>query len=108
MEKKWLYDSPFNWELVSDPSKPIEGFQLPRDLWMKLNRLHTGQGKCLDCLFKWNLTSSPLFDCGHGSQTMAHIVCSCQLRRFCGDYAEFCKALSQREIDWIRCLDLNL
>ena len=26
--KKWLYDSPFNWELVSDPSTPIEGLQL--------------------------------------------------------------------------------
>ena len=92
---------------MSDPSTPIEGFQLPRDLWVKLNRLCTGQGKCLDCLFKWNLSSSLLCDCGHGSQTMAHII-SCPLRRFFGDYAELCKASSQRAIDWIRCLDLNL
>ena len=27
--KKWLYDSPFNWELMSDAPTPIEGFQLP-------------------------------------------------------------------------------
>ena len=108
MEKKWLNEIPFNYEIITDPTLPINGFKLDRDIWVKLNRLRTGHGRSLDCLFKWNLTSSPLCDCGLSIQTMAHIIFSCPLRRFNGDYEELCKVSTERAIHWIKCLDLRL
>ena len=106
--EKWSYDSPFNCELINDPTLPVEGFNLDRDIWVKVNRIRSGHGRCFDCLYKWIIKSSPVCHCGLGNQTMAHIVCSCPLRRFSGDYNELCKISSQRAMDWLRCLDLNL
>ena len=103
-------ETPFNYEKISDPTLPVRGFKFERDIWVKLNRIRTEQhGRCFDYLFKWNLMiSSPICDSGLGYQTMAHIVCSCSLRRFKGDYMESCKVYSQRAVDWLKCLDLRL
>ena len=69
--EKWSLQTPFNYEIIFDPTLPEKGFQFERDIWVKLNRIHTGHGRCFDCLFKWNLISSPICDCGFGNQTMA-------------------------------------
>ena len=106
--EKWLNETPFNYEIITDPTLPINESKLDRDIWVKLNRLRAGHGRCLDCLFKWNLTSSPLCVCGLCIQTMAHIICSYPLRRFNGVYQELCKVSTERAIHQIKCLDLRL
>jgi hypothetical protein len=77
--ERWSYDSLFNFELINDPTL---GFDLDRDIWVKVNRIRSGHGRCFDCLYKWNIISSPVCDCCLGNQIMALIVCSYPLRRF--------------------------
>ena len=50
--EKWLYDTPFNYEIITDSTLPKNAFKLDRDIWVKLNCFRTGHGRCLDYLFK--------------------------------------------------------
>ena len=74
--EKWSLQTPFNYEIIFDPTLPEKGFQFERDIWVKLNRIRTGHASIvyLNGIF---LISSPTCDCGLGNQTMAHVVCSC-------------------------------
>lgn len=103
----WTQSAVFNCELIDDPANVPGGFNLERKIWVKLNRLRTGHGKCNHCLARWG-SGSPECDCGGVDQTMAHIVLNCPLRQFQGSFLELSNAESRRAIDWLLNLDLEL
>ena len=43
--EKWSLQTPFNYEIISDPTLPVKGFQFERDIRVKLNRTRTGHGR---------------------------------------------------------------
>ena len=106
--ERWDETSICNYELLADPTAKPGGFDLPRAAWTKLNRLRTGHGRCMSCMYKWGLAASPACDCGAIDQSMCHIVMSCPLRRFSGTLQELSDAVSSRSIDYLMCLDLSL
>jgi len=69
----WIDLSVFNHEFVIDPTKKLNGFDLPRKYWIALNRVRTCQSCCNYCLFKWNVGDSPFCDCGQVDQIIPHI-----------------------------------
>lgn len=106
--ERWTDSSPCNYHLCMDPTLKPGGFLLSRIAWCRLNRIRTGHGRCNSCLFKWNMTDSPACDCGCAEQTMGHIISSCPLRRFFGSLEELSDAETDRAVDYLMCLDLNL
>ena len=48
-----------NKHLVSDPTLPVPGINLPRQQWTTLNRFRTGHGPCLASLHKWGSSPTP-------------------------------------------------
>lgn len=103
----WSAENVQNAFLVADPNVALPGMQLSRRLWITLNRFRTGHGRCAYMLFKWNLLSSPVCDCGHNEQTMLHIVNDCHLRKFFGGLDEL-SGLSSDALVWLNNLDLFL
>jgi hypothetical protein len=81
---------------------------LYRKLWVTLNRLRTHQGRCNKCVFKWGVIDDPSCDCGASEQSICHIVCFCPLRRFNGTFEELFNLRSERAMDWLTTLDINL
>ena len=106
--ERWDLGSVSNYHLIEDPTIRVGGFDLPRLAWTRLNRLRTGHGKCKSCLFKWGLADSPACDCCAYDQTMCHIINNCPLRRFVGSTEELSAANSNRAVDYLMCLDLNV
>ena len=64
----------FNNEWIDDPTVQVNGFDLPRKLWVQLNRIRTAYGRCNAFLYKLKVSGSPKFDCGATEQTIPHIV----------------------------------
>ena len=62
-------------------SDPDPGSDLPRQTWVKLNRLHTGVGRSNADMWRWCLSRSPACDCGADQQTANHIITECPLYR---------------------------
>lgn len=91
-----------------DPTEKVSGYNLPRKLWSKLNRLRTGQGRCASCLFLWNFISSPACDCGEDQQTMIHISDHCPIRSFNGGITELNRLELESAFSWLENLDLDL
>jgi len=54
---------------------------LPRRAWIRLNRLRTGVGRFLSCLYKWGMASSTACECGAEEQTVDHVVLQCPIHR---------------------------
>ena len=81
---------------------------MKRKEWVTLNRIRTHQGRCNACLFKWKVVDAPGCDCGAVSQTVAHIVLFCPLRRYTGTFEELCNQTTQRAKDYIYNLDILL
>lgn len=69
---------------VSDPNKEPPGFNDQRKIFVTLNRIRTGVGRCNYNLCKWGYQTSACCDCGAPAQTVAHIVKECPRRRFSG------------------------
>jgi len=80
----WSAGTVHNKDLVSDPTTEVPGYDLPRRLWLRLNRIRTGQGCCAFLLHRWNAIDSPLCQCGE-VQTMKHLVEECSIHRFQGN-----------------------
>jgi len=57
------------------------GMTLPRTAWVRLNRLRTGVGRFRSCLYKWNMASSAVCECGAEEQTVDHVVLQCPTNR---------------------------
>ena len=79
----WDAASVHNKNLINDPTAEVDGYNLPRRTWLRLNRLRTGQGCCAFLLHRWNIIESPLCHCG-AIQTMKHLVEECTIHRFQG------------------------
>ena len=81
--EKWLNAIVPNKQLVSDPTTPLPGFNLPRRKWSMLNRYRSGHGVCAETEHKWGLRDSPNCECGQ-VQSMLHIVEHCPLTKLNG------------------------
>nr|CAI5823688.1 unnamed protein product [Callosobruchus analis] len=84
-----------NCQLVKDPEVrewfekydcDTTGANLDRALWVKLNRIRSGYGRCADYLYKWG--SAPGCECGAPRQTITHIRAECPLLSFQGSWSE--------------------
>ena len=86
----------------------MPGFSLERKAWKNLNRIKTNCGKCNYSLNKWKIIDSPKCNCGANEQTIAHIMCFCPDTFFVDDLLELHKAESDRSIQYLRNLTVNL
>ena len=66
-------------EYVVSPSKCCPGSDLPRQAWVKLNRLRTGIGRLNGDMWRWGLSKSPACDFRGDQQTANHIITECPL-----------------------------
>src|SRR6195952_2869994 len=77
-KSEWSNVEVHNKQLALDPTEKVPGFDLPRKLWCKLNRVRTGHGRCNAMLFKWNAIESPDCEyCPGVPETMMHLVEEC-------------------------------
>lgn len=60
----WQHATVANKQLVADPTVEVKGLELPRRLWLRINRFRTGQGCCADLMQRWKFIESPLCECG--------------------------------------------
>lgn len=102
----WQNVSEANKDIITDPSHEISGQELPRHVWVKLNRIRTGHGCCAYMLHKWNFTDSPNCECG-SIQTMEHIWRDCTIHRFNGSMADIHQATNEA-IQWITNLGVDI
>src|SRR6202012_4301613 len=72
----WQNSTVHNKQLIVDPTIEVNGTDLPRRTWLRLNRIRTGQGCIAFLLHRWNIIESPLCQCGE-VQTMKHLVEEC-------------------------------
>ena len=61
-------------------ARPV-GMGLPREAWVKLNRLRTGVGRFHSSMHKWGLAPSPNCECGASEQTADHVLTACHVHR---------------------------
>lgn len=92
--------------LIPDPTVEVKGLNLPRKIWLRLNRIRTGHGCCADLLNEWGLSDSPMCECGE-VQTMQHLVQSCRIHRFEGGIEEI-NDISADAINWLTNLAINI
>lgn len=92
---------------IQNPTIPLSGFNLPRHLWSRLNRVRVNCGVCADILYKWSWLPSPACDCGADEQTLRHIVNACPIRAYPGNLEDFLD-LTPDALNWITNLDLHI
>ena len=61
-------------------ARPV-GIGLPREAWVKLNRLQTGVGQFHSSMHKWGLAPSPNCECGASEQTADHVLTACSIHQ---------------------------
>ena len=64
-------------EYITSPSRSSPGSDLPRQAWVKLNRLRTGVRRFNADMWRLGLSKSPACDCGADQQTPNHIITEC-------------------------------
>jgi hypothetical protein len=96
-----------NADLVVNPTQLLEGFKLPRQEWVSLNRIRIGHGRCGYSMHQWKLRDNPACDCGNAAQTIQHIVSNSSKRKFEGKMSDFFR-LTSEALDWIATLDIRL
>ena len=90
--------------VISDPSSKPPGFNLPRSVWMKLNRIRCDTGRSASALYQWGWKVSP---CCDGMQTIKHIVQNCPRCAFPGSLENLHEATPEA-IAWLAELDIQL
>ena len=78
----WTSSNLDNGELILEPFVKVPGFDLPREIWTKLNRIRTGHGRCNNTLHLWGSLDDPGCDCGFAIQDIRHIVLQKQFLLF--------------------------
>lgn len=105
--KRWWQDTEVhNKHLIEDVTAEVNGFELPRRSWVRLNRVRTGQGCVAFLLHRWKIIDSPLCQCG-ADQTMEHFVHACPIHRFEGDIHEI-HEVTDRARRWIENLTVDI
>lgn len=99
-KKEWESKDVPNKHLVSDPTLPVPGTNLPRKQWTTLNRFRTGHGPCLASLHKWGSSPTPRCACGE-QQTMQHIIEACPQQRLKGGLVTLHTA-NQEATAWLK------
>ncbi|KAE9521936.1 hypothetical protein AGLY_017670 [Aphis glycines] len=51
----WMAENPDVQNIVTNPTSKQPGFDLPRKIWVTLNRIRTGHGRCNHMMYKWKL-----------------------------------------------------
>lgn len=105
-KKWWDAASVHNKNLINDPTAEVDGYNLPRRTWLRLNRLRTGQGCCAFLLHRWNIIESPLCQCG-AIQTMKHLVEECTIHRFQGTIEDL-HAVTSDAVNWLNNLNVDI
>lgn len=90
-----------------DPTKKPNGFDLPRNLWCRINRLRTGHGCCNYFRYKWGWISSPMCECNLEEQTIEHLVQRCPLHSYPG-ISDDLFALTPGLTEWLRRTDFKV
>ena len=58
---------------IPDTGTHTPGMDLPRTVWVRLNRLHTGVGRFRSYLHKWGMVYSAACECDVEEQTVDHV-----------------------------------
>ena len=106
-EQSWIQGVPPGHDLVTDPTCPQPGFNLPRRQFFTLNRLRCGQARCAESLHRWGVIASPACPCGESHQTTMHIVEECPLTAFPGGLQRLHQA-GHDAVEWLSRLSLKL
>ena len=105
--QSWSDNKPnLNADLTQDPTVRVNGFDLKRNEWTKLNRLRTGHGRSNYLMNKWGLCESAACDCGEPHQTMQHISDCCPLRGFNGGIKEILE-VAPDAVSWLKNSNIN-
>jgi hypothetical protein len=99
-KSRWNKTTAPNKNIMKDPTTPLNGMDLRRDLWCNLNRFRCGTGPCRYMLHKWGYSDSPKCDCGV-DQTMQHILQECPETQFHGGLSEL-HEVTEVAVDWLR------
>lgn len=91
---------------VDNVRTPVLGTDLPRKIWVRLNRIRTEQGRCNELMHRWKFRESPMCDCGTNIQSMQHLILDCQLRSYDGDLEDFIK-MTPEAVAWLESLDVD-
>ena len=59
----------------------LQGADLPRKQWVKLNRLRCGTARVGDTLKLWGAQESATCACGHTTQSAQHVVVDCMIHK---------------------------
>jgi len=70
-QAEWQREKPGGLQVYKMQTQVI-GTDLPRKIWVGLNKIRTGQGRCNELIYKWKFRESPGYDCGASIQLMQH------------------------------------
>jgi len=57
------------------------GLELPRSLWVALNRSRTGSDRCGTCFYRRGMLDTPKCICGPQKHSANHIIFDCNILR---------------------------
>ncbi|VVC38696.1 Harbinger transposase-derived nuclease domain [Cinara cedri] len=73
-----MVENPDGQNIVTNPTSKQPGFDLSRQIWVTLNRIRTGHGRCNHMMFKWKLHNTSSCVCENDKQTISHITTECR------------------------------
>ncbi|KAF0753745.1 Uncharacterized protein FWK35_00013599 [Aphis craccivora] len=64
-----MVENPDGKNIVTNPTSKQPGFDLPRQIWVTLNRIRANHGIFNHIMFKWKLHTTPSCYCGNDKQS---------------------------------------
>ena len=102
---KWKSDTTRLRSYIPNTGSHVIGASLPRQAWVRLNRLRTGVGLFKSTLHKWGVANSPFCECGAEEQTADHIIKDCTINRP-PNGEEGLRDLDDETVKWLLNTDL--